>query len=98
MFKAKLRVIEVSPTGTRATTGFVCTRDGTSGVATVDLPIYPPSLDGERFAATRKRLGLSLRDAADRLGLRPTQVSGLEFGRVTLDDWQAAFKRLQEDR
>jgi len=94
MYRPKLRLFDVPPVGSREVTGFVCTADGT-GIARVDLPVYPAHPKGEALAATRKALGLGLRDAADRLGLRPSQVSGLEHGSLRVVDWDEAFARLR---
>lgn len=49
---------------------------------------YPPNEGGKRLASRRKGLGLTLRDAAIRLGLLPSTLSGLEHGRMA-GDWRA---------
>jgi hypothetical protein len=96
MYRPKLKVREVTPTSMRKTTAFVTEASGCS-VKEIELPVYPMSPEGVRFASLRKRLGLSLREAADRLGLQPVAFSGIEHGRVVLVDWVEGFKRLRGD-
>jgi hypothetical protein len=85
------RIIELPAIGTRRTTAFVSRADGCGGLQIVDLPVHPVTLDHERFAEARRAAGLSIRDAALKLGIRAVHVSGLEHGRCAPEDgdWDA---------
>lgn len=81
-------LLRVEPIGTRKTPAFVDYADGTGELKTLDRPVYPASPDGEAFRRLRVERGVSLREAARRLGISPADVSGLEFGRVVpRDGW-----------
>jgi hypothetical protein len=82
--------IPVEPSGTRRTVAFVTLTGGKcGGLQEVELPEYPESTRGERLRQRRVSLGLSLGVLSERLGITPSQLSGLEYGRNTLseEDW-----------
>jgi hypothetical protein len=94
-YEAKLLLDPVTPIGTRRASGFASFTDGTSGAHEWEEAIYPPHPEGREFAAFRIALGMSLRETARRLGVNPSEVSGLEFGRfVPRDGWDALRARL----
>jgi hypothetical protein len=51
----------------------------------IEFNEYAPYPDGKRLRDCRRGLGVTLRDAARELGLRPSEVSGLERGSKVLD-------------
>lgn len=86
--RARFRIKAVASIGTERGQAFVRSSDGQCGMRVVEVPIYPPNEGGKRLASRRKGLGLTLRDAAIRLGLLPSTLSGLEHGRMA-GDWRA---------
>lgn len=87
----------VQPVGTRKATGFVDRTDGTGGVESWDELVYPPHPEGESFRGLRRSLEISIGEAARRLGIKPSEVSGLEFGRVVpRAGWEQLRARLEE--
>lgn len=96
--KVSFLVIRVESTGLRQTTALVCTARGCE-VQPVTLDTYPPSPRGERLRALRVELGLGLREAARALGVKASELSGLEFGRARLADeaeWDRAEAMIRE--
>ena len=91
--RERFKIAPVEPIGMERGQAFVTTRDG-CGMRVVEMPVYPSNEQGARFAARRKGLGLSLREAADRLGLLPSTVSALEHGRAH-GDWRALIAALR---
>lgn len=74
----------VEPISKRDTAAFV-TRNGTCGLETIALDVYPPSEQTE-LRAKRIAFGLTLREAATALGMRVVEVSEVERGaRVFVD-------------
>ena len=86
---------EVQPIGTQPAAGFV-TRESGCGVEEWIEPVYPPSPRGDAIRELRKSLELSLREAAYALAVTPSELSGLEFGRLAWSerDWDAAYTAL----
>jgi hypothetical protein len=93
-----ITVRKVEPCGTRTVYGHVNRGDQPHTWGPIEVPAYPPSPNGDRLRARRVELGLGLRDAATRLGLAPVELSGLERGSYTTDDWDAAFAALEAQR
>lgn len=94
-----MRILDVEPIGSETSNAFW---DGTDengnhigGFGPIERPVYPASPNGKRLRQRRIDLGMTLREAADKLGCRPSEVSGLEFGRNTVDDWDALFAKLE---
>lgn len=88
----------VAAIGKRTGPAFVSRRDGSCSYEDVTTPVYPESPRGELFRAHRVALGVSLRQAADALGLSAVEVSGLEHGRYVFTDageWDRAEILLQ---
>ena len=67
-----MKLVDVVPIGTR-----------TAGTmhGPVDLKIYPPYPLGDLFERIRKRLGVTIGATADALGINPSDVSAIKFGR-----------------
>lgn len=65
----------------------------------MDYPDEPTGNFGIRLAAARRSAGLTSKEAADRTGLRPSRISGIERGRVTpsLDDLRRIARALKFD-
>lgn len=93
----------VAPVGERAAVGFV-TRSSGCGLARWVVPVYPARARtaGEELRAARIAAPyLTLADAARRVGLRASEVSGLETGRLafaTAADRVAFLAALKEGR
>lgn len=89
-----MRIIKVKPTGTRKAFGHIHYTSRPHEWGEFEMPTYPPSPMGERLRDERQRRDFGLRETARALGLRAEQVSGLEHGRYTVDDWDALFAML----
>lgn len=61
----------------------------------VDVPVYPPSPEGDALRRARRAAGVGLREAARRAGITATQWSGLECGQLALASGEA-WERLHE--
>lgn len=93
--KFRLRVVEA--VGSRKSTAFVDYADRSkSGVEQVEVPVYPSSPDGERLRAVRIERELGLRETAEGLGIRPSELSGLEMGRLSCD-WPQLMAALRDE-
>ena len=82
----------VEPIGTRVSPAFV---DGADGgcLMYVDAPTYPPPSWSLRDH--RRKLGLTLREAARLLGVAASVVSGLELGSLEpVEGWEAVRARM----
>ena len=88
--KLSAKLIEVRSIGNREIP-YLC-KPGT----TVSLPEYPESKDGECLREIRVGADLSLRELAQRLGVKAVDLSDLERGRKTLrpNDWRTLFEAL----
>jgi len=86
------KLIDVAPIGNREV-AYLC-KPGT----TISLPEYPESKDGECLRDIRVGADLSLRELAQRLGVKAVDLSDLERGRKTLrpNDWRKLFEALPE--
>jgi len=85
----KLEISPVAPSGRSVKNMLVSYRDGTGAFEARETDDYAKSPDGLALRDERVRLGLSLGAAARAFGLRVSEVSDLEHGRVTCD-WQVA--------
>jgi hypothetical protein len=68
------------------------------GLEEIVMPRYYLAREAQAFAALRKRLGLGLRDAAVKLGIRAVELSGLEHGRLVPEDpsaWAELARKLE---
>lgn len=91
----KLTVTPVAPIGARKAMAFVEHVDESlSGLHEVELPIYPDSPHGRKLRELRIRHGVGLRYCSELLGLTAVEVSGLERGSHTTDEWDEVFARL----
>lgn len=89
----RLPITPVQPIGRSRHRVFGRCADG-SAFYEIELDDYPDSIDSRGFRESRKaRFGL--REAARRLGLTATELSGLEHGAYTCD-WGLALKMLDE--
>lgn len=63
-----------------------------------EVPTYAPASmppeRSERFRRIRRDLGLTLGEAAARLGVSVTDVSAVETGRAEVEGWEALLARL----
>lgn len=87
----KVAVVPNTPIGTRETLAFV-TRESGCGVETLKLDVFSDEdrARGEALRERRVAAGLCLGQAADFLGLRAVDLSGLERGRMRFADPEAA--------
>ena len=94
-----VRVSAVPPVGTKRTMAFVEHQDESlSGLHEVELPVYPDSPMGRELRGARLRAGIGLRHCAELLGLSLVEMSGLERGSYTVDDWDDVLARVQARR
>ena len=79
-----LDLYNVRPVGTSVGFG-----SGPAGCGLVEAPTFPRSHLGSALREMRVAAGMSLRQAANLLDLRPVHVSGLERGSIALEarDW-----------
>lgn len=93
--KGPLELVRVDPIGREVVPVFAHALDGTP-VYEREVDVYPLSQGGEALRRLRShRLGLSLREAAARLGISIVELSSLERGRLTCD-WVVARRMLEE--
>jgi len=74
-----MKLREVGPIRHDEASAFVTTTRGCE-FRSLTIPVYPPPAVDVR--GIRRAAGLSLGQVAQRLGLRPSDVSGLELGRL----------------
>ena len=74
-----MRLVPASPIRYERSVAFVTRQRGCS-LEDVRVPVYERSRGAERIVALRKEIGLGLRDAASRMGIRAAELSGLERG------------------
>lgn len=83
----------VAPIGTTEATALVCSRPGRSQMMTHELPVYPASPEGQELRRIRIELGISIRQAAELLGISAVMLGQLERGASRYkyqSDWSAA--------
>jgi len=103
MASAKVKLVDVEPSGTERVFAHVHRDQGPHTWEWVDAAVWPDYPDGCRLRRARRNLRIGLREAAKRLGLRTVSYSDLERGRKVLapglemDDVIAAL-RLAEER
>ena len=86
----KLTLVPCPAVGTTIRAGFRHYLDGRSEAFREPTPHYPQSERQRNFRERRSALGLSLHQAADRLGISVVELSGLELGRSNFSDWDLA--------
>lgn len=89
MSDRRLVLSPVEPTGRTKQRAFI-------GGVIVELEndVYP-DVGGFALRSERRRLCVGLRAAAARLGIRVSELSGLEFGALTCD-WELAMQLLRD--
>lgn len=94
MAEQPIQLVEVLPTESHQTIAFVCTSDGGCGLQPIELKVYPePEFNLREY---RRERGLVLRDCATLLGLRASEVSGLERGSLRpADGWASVLEVLE---
>ena len=99
MTTPRICIRHVAPVSTRRGCAFV-TRESGCGVEERDFHVYPESERGERLRRERVAAGLYLGEAARRLGLSASELSGLERGRYDTDEagWAACFAAIERYR
>lgn len=87
----------VPPCGMKSSIGHANTGPDSSRHAwgEIQIPDYPPSPRGRALKNLRTRLGLTLREASRRLGLRVVEYSRLEYGAAVVDNWDEAERILR---
>lgn len=75
---------------------FVDFAGGTGGFRWVKIFHYPQSPQGQQLKDARRSGGLTLRAAAAAAGLSAAEYSGLELGKLTLEDedWPAVIEAI----
>ncbi len=76
------KLINARPVGTSRGVAHINMGDNPHRFQEVELPIYEKTSVGLRLRAMRKALGLNLMEASRRVGIRPSEVLGLESGRL----------------
>jgi hypothetical protein len=77
--------------------GFGHQSDGTP-IYEWEMDIYPPSSKSKELRELRHELGLGLSETADALEIRAVELSSLEHGGSTCDEWEELFQALREVR
>lgn len=96
----KLPITKVEPIGTRKTFAHVHHADQDKhGFQWIDWPVYPREHQeaGQELRERRVDLDLSLREAADRLGIKPVELSGIERGEGYTCDVNEAIRLLGDE-
>lgn len=89
-----MKLVPASPIRHERSVAFVTRQRGCS-VEDVRLPVYERSRGAERIVALRKELGLGLRDAASRMGIRAAELSGLERGSLVPEHRATGWPELE---
>lgn len=85
----KFATSKVEPIGTRTAYGHINRGRGNHEWGPFEIPDYPRSENGQRLRALRVSKEVGLRDTAKALGLSALELSELERGARTTDDWPA---------
>ena len=91
-----MRFTEATPTRYERSPAFV-TRERGCSLEDVRRPVFIIGSQAQGLTRRRKELGLGLRDAAARLGMRAVELSGLEHGRlvpVDREEWARMIEQL----
>jgi len=88
----------VEPIGQRQARGFIDYADGRGEFGEWTEPVFPPYPEGRSFRNHRVARSISLRQAADLLGLTAVELSAAERGRrhFCKGSYEAALLRLEE--
>lgn len=91
-----MKLIEVQPIRYTSSQAFVERADSSSGLETMQVPVYPHSLKGRELQKRRLDNHVNLRDLGRLVGIKPSEVCGLETGHYTLSemDWADLFKAI----
>ncbi len=89
-----MKLKKAVPDGFRRGTAFVSRERGCS-MEEVRVPVYHVSLEACLLVELRKARGLGLHVAANKLGIRAVELSGLEHGRLVPEE-PSAWKRMIE--
>lgn len=90
----KLQIQKIDAIGKRMCPAHLNTGENTHFWGEIPVDVFPPCPDGKAFQTHRRELELTLADAAKRLGLAISQVSGLERGEYVCD-WELAVEMLE---
>jgi DNA-binding XRE family transcriptional regulator len=85
----------VEPIGTRTAYAHVNRGDKPHYWGPVEFPDFPPSPEGDALRELRMRLRVTLREAAQYLGLSAVDVSALERGAATAA-WPEVFQAIAD--
>lgn len=103
MGNSSFSIVSVEPIGTRpGGSGFVCRAGGQGGAVAQmpDVQVYPPSPRGEALRSLRRKIPLSSREAAAKIGISGAELGKLERGEATLgsdQEWDRAEALLDLD-
>ncbi len=86
-----MKLIAATPIEYKRGTSFV-TRARGCGIEDVRVPSYRISVEARGLAELRKQLGLGLRDAAIKIGIKAIELSGLERGQLVPSDEKDWFE------
>lgn len=89
-----MKLVPASPIRHERSVAFVTRQRGCS-VEDVRLPVYERSRGAVKILALRKTLGLGLRDAASRMGIRAAELSGLERGSLVPEHRATGWSELE---
>jgi len=89
-----MRLREATPRTHVRAPGFV-TRSRGCGLEDIRMPLYDVSPEAHALSALRKEIGLGLRDAASKLGIRAIELSELERGRLVPENWSKILETLK---
>lgn len=89
-----MKLREATPRTHVRASGFV-TRARGCQLEDIRMPLYDVSPEARELSALRKRIGLGLRDAACKLGLRAIDLSELERGRLVPENWTKILETLK---
>lgn len=91
-----MTLIQVEPIRKESTKAFIEYANGGGYEETVSVLRYPDSVNGQKLYEYRQRANLSIRDAIRTLGIRPSELCGLETGKFGLspEDWIELFEAL----
>ena len=89
-----MKIVPASPIRHERSVAFVKRQRGCS-LEEVRVSVYEHSPGAERIVALRKELGLGLRDAAIRMGIRAAELSGIERGSLVPEHRATGWSELE---
>lgn len=89
-----MKLVPAAPIRHERSVAFVTRQRGCS-LEDVRVQVYERSRRSERIVALRKELGLGLRDAASRMGIRAAELSGLERGSLVPEHRATGWPELE---